>query len=97
MPKPSKIKIGQVYGKLTVVSEPFTDLTRNLRQVSVRCECGTVKNVMPHALQQGGTISCGCYRTSGALARTHGKFGTRIYRIWRGMLDRCTNTKSKDY
>lgn len=27
----------------------------------------------------------------------HGKEGTRIYRIWHGMKQRCKNTKAKDY
>lgn len=27
----------------------------------------------------------------------HGKFGTRIYKIWDGMYQRCNNKKCKDY
>ena len=94
MPLPSKVRPDQQYGQLTVLSDPFTIEGR--RRVQVRCSCGTVKEVFPHALQQGGTVSCGCKRIAAAKKGKHGKFGTRVYRIWTGMLDRCRNPNNKD-
>lgn len=31
------------------------------------------------------------------MAVKHGLYGTRLYRTWNGMRDRCTNKNSKDY
>ena len=38
-------------------------------------------------------VGCGC----SCGKKTHGKFGTSIYRTWAMMLQRCKNPKRKDY
>lgn len=65
----------------------------------VRCDCGVVKEVGRSNLLNGSTSSCGCYRAevSSARATSHGKTGTRPYRIWQSMLTRCYNEKYHEY
>jgi hypothetical protein len=52
-------------------------------------------------LRNGNSKSCGCYakdRTS-QVRRTHGGAGTRLYKAWTNMRDRCTAgfKQAKDY
>lgn len=63
------------------------------------CECGNKKIVPYKQLSRSQTKSCGCLcidRVRDA-NRRHGMKGSRIYRIWNGMKDRCHNLRSKDY
>lgn len=64
-----------------------------------RCSCGRKVVVPSKQLFRKQTRSCGCLmidRTREANLR-HGCKGTKIYRIWTGMLTRCRNPNSKDY
>ena len=54
-----------------------------------KCDCGKIVFVETHNLTSGASQSCGCVRTK------HNGKGTRLYRIWTGMKDRCLNPKSK--
>lgn len=63
------------------------------------CDCGNEVDVVGKQLTRGQTRSCGCLlieRTKAANS-THGMKGTRVYRIWSGMWNRCRNPNSKDY
>lgn len=86
---------GRVYGRLTV-------LRRDGKRGSkywwyCQCSCGT------HVCVQGSELtrvsapcrSCGCAQRE-AVTR-HGMHGTRVYRIWRGMLNRCENKRMQGY
>lgn len=54
-------------------------------------------------LKRGDTASCGCYRREATRKNwtTHGHSPitgeTRIYRIWKGIIKRCTNPRSQDW
>ena len=83
----------RVFGRLTVLH-----YVGNASWLT-RCECGNEKIVPTKQLLRSQTQSCGCLmidRTKEANTR-HGKNGTRVYRIWSGMLTRCRNVNSKDY
>ena len=64
-----------------------------------RCDCGNERIVNGHDLRKGKSKSCGCLRNEVTTNRniTHGKTDCRLYRIWRGMKDRCTNPTNKGY
>lgn len=67
-----------------------------------KCECGNVKLVAGDALKRGLTKSCGCLqREIGAqnaqANKTHGMEGTRTYRCWANMIQRCTNPKNSKW
>lgn len=55
------------------------------------CFCGNKKSVRYTHLRSGKSLSCGCIRDkeTGKRSTTHGLSKTRIYRIWRNMINRC--------
>lgn len=69
------------------------------------CYCGKKFTATGKSIRQGYIKSCGCYRSkvlsnSGASNKTHGKTGSRLYNIWRGMKKRCylpTDSSYKNY
>jgi hypothetical protein len=53
-------------------------------------------------MRYGSTKSCGCLKQEIIKkqqidSQTHKMTGTRIYRIWSGMIERCENKKGKDF
>lgn len=66
-----------------------------------QCDCGVRKEIVGYGLVSGRSKSCGCYsaeikskQAKKLIAiETHGMSETRLYRIHRGMRDRC-NLKS---
>lgn len=91
------MNIGDRYGKLTVTSESFKD--GHYKKVSVKCDCGIEKSIHVDHLKSGATKSCGClHREKLSLRNTkHGGCGTRLYRIWKSIHERCRDKKSKYY
>lgn len=93
--------IGQKFGNLLVINDaPGRDISgRNVRFVHVQCSCGNLTQVAIWALTRGATKSCGCIRkqVTGDRARSHGQSKTRLYRIWKGMHARCTNSNADNY
>lgn len=95
---------GMQFGRWTVLSEDepvFYGRTR-VRYWLCRCECGTVRRVKEESLKRGKSSSCGCYhsdvmRGSGKWKTTHGQTYTRLYRIYRHMINRCTNPNDIRY
>ena len=64
MSKALDVKIGDVYARLTIISEPFSIRNgsgRCSRFVTCECTCGEVKNVSLNKLRMNKTLSCGCY------------------------------------
>jgi len=59
MPRKSKIKVGDVFGDLTVIGS-VTGLNRN--EYPYRYSCGTEKNVRTTSLTKGWTTHCGHLR-----------------------------------
>lgn len=62
--RPLPIKIGDVFGRLTVIDrikQPKTALRKDKRKIWLcRCECGTVKLLAGSEMYYGKTRSCGC-------------------------------------
>lgn len=63
------------------------------------CSCGSIKSVSSYNLRKGITQSCGCLHSEVVVARNtiHAAHGTRAYRIWTNMKDRCANPNNKAY
>ena len=64
-----------------------------------RCKKRTLKPVSGHALRDGTSRSCGCLHAEqlGRLRRTHGMSGTPEYAVWKGMTQRCYNSRASGY
>lgn len=94
--------IGQRFGRLEVESVAYYD-TRHRARVLCRCDCGRLVNVQLSRLRSGDLKSCCCLLRD--LAREHAidrntihnGTGTRLFRIWTGLRQRCYNPRSKVY
>jgi len=96
------IKKGDRFNRLVAIK--FVEMRGKPNQQcwSFRCDCGTDKVIKVNSVKNGNTSSCGCLfmeriTKMGKKSKTHGMKGTRIYSIWNGMKQRCTNKKVKEY
>jgi hypothetical protein len=92
-----KLSPGQRFHRLTAIApaghEPYG---RRKLLWRFQCDCGDELIARSESVKSGNTKSCGCLKleTSAENGRanvTHGLEGTRIYRIWIAMLNRCEN------
>lgn len=90
--------LGRSFGRLTVTDFAGKDKVGHTL-LKCRCECGADTIVSRTNLISGATTSCGCTRREIAAKRktTHGGKGTRLYRVWQGMRERCSNPKHSSY
>lgn len=63
-----------------------------------KCDCGNTTEVLAQHLKRGLIRSCGCLRRDiSSEAKKHGWSGTRIYKEWKGIKDRCLNARTPAY
>lgn len=75
---------GKRFGKLMVIN-----LAPNKGEKvawNCKCDCGKNTIVITDYLLSGVTKSCGCLRIK------HGGVGTKLYLVWRGLKNRCSNS-----
>ena len=94
--------IGQIFGRLTVVSEAELHITpsgKPARKLECVCSCGRTTKVFLTSLRGGTSSSCGCLRkeVTSEFARTHGETGIRLHAIWKNMRSRCNNPNVWNY
>lgn len=89
--------IGQVFGRLTVLSKAESKNGRT-HWVCI-CSCGNTVTVNGHYLQNGTKKSCGCLQaeTRSKNRTTHHASKTRLYNIYRGMKGRCLNKRNDKF
>jgi hypothetical protein len=94
---PNRLHAGQKINRLTFLR--MTEKKPNdPHLVGVfECECGTIKPVMISRVVNGYAQSCGCLLMDNPGMYRHGMYGTRTYRSWCAMIQRCENPTSKDY
>ena len=80
---------GQKFGNLTVLTRLPNQGTRAMWLC--QCSCGNTCIARGSELRSGVKHSCGCIgRRATAIANTkHGDSYSRLYRVWRSMLNRC--------
>lgn len=83
---------GQKFGRWTALHQVENGMGGEKRYLC-RCQCGTEKILRRSSLVSGNSKSCGCFAKDVArqLCTTHGGSGTRLYRIWAGIVQRCCN------
>lgn len=93
---------GMRFGKLIVVRRVDNDKQGNASWLC-KCDCGNEKPVRSNALRNGRTRSCGCLLAQSSKKRMtqmltkHGYSGSKLYKVYYGMLRRCDNPKEKEY
>lgn len=97
MTKPLNL-VGQKFGRLTVTNRAENDKKGNTRWLC-SCSCGKQGIVCGYHLKSGAIKSCGCIKKEMLSNRenAHHKAGTRLYRIWAGIKERCFNSNHKNY
>lgn len=67
--------------------------------IKCKCICGKIVVIRKQKFTSGHTKSCGCLQKekTSELSKTHGMSYTSEYKIWAGMLTRCTNKKAINY
>jgi hypothetical protein len=91
---------GQTFGSLTVLRR--LRMTRSGALWLCECECGNEVEKITSTLCSGANVGCkACEPTRRALVHvTHGgALGgcSRLYNIWKGMLQRCRDTENPHY
>lgn len=93
------VKVGDVYGRLTVLHE----IGGYPRKFECLCSCGNKTDKylsnLRNSGERGSTKSCGCIRSETTIARNlvHGLAGTPEHEVWCGIKKRCGDKNSKDY
>lgn len=94
---------GQKFGRLTVIERAGTSKGGKVLWLC-ECSCEEHNQIVTSSsnLVTQNTKSCGCLhkesaRKTGKANTLHGDTNARLYRIFRGMKDRCYNVKNKDY
>lgn len=95
--------VGEKYGRLTVVE--FVKLQKHKTYWKCVCDCGLTVIATGNNLRSGNTKSCGCLKRESSIKNGHknAKHGeshsnrTRLYTIWCGMRQRCTNPNREAY
>jgi len=88
---------GNRYGNLTAVS---IDHRHGGRAIWLCvCDCGNKTTVSISNLRNGHTQSCGCLvqKKLNEANRIHGEAGSRLYRVWKAMRQRCYLQSGKYY
>ncbi len=100
---------GDRFGRLVVIK--WAGVNKHGRpRWQCQCDCGQTTVVIGGHLKSGNTKSCGCLRKTlastqakkgglsrGNQLRKHGKCKSRLYRVWRNMVNRCYNPKAGRY
>lgn len=83
--------VKSTFGLLTVLTKEYRK-DKSDTYAYCQCACGNKKWVKFRDLSRGRTKSCGCLAKS-----ANGLSRTRIYRIWKGMKERCLNPNCGNY
>lgn len=95
--------VGDRYGRLVVVE--FDRLQNRKTYWKCVCDCGLTVVATGNNLRSGNTKSCGCLQREKAaeIGKSNIRHGnshanrTRLYTIWCGMRQRCSNPKRDAY
>jgi hypothetical protein len=86
--KITQIKVGDMFGRPTVVEELAERSKHGDRILHCKCECGNYRKVLRGNLKNGNSTSCGCY---GREKKTK----PPGIRSWVRLYDRCRNNANQ--
>lgn len=90
--------IGRRFGRLVVLEEVESSVKGKPRYRCL-CDCGNIIEASGNSLRMKKVRSCGCLHHDQLIERntTHGCSKERLYRVWRGMIDRCYDERNESY
>lgn len=92
---------GMKFNHLTAIRRVYGHANGKDNYWEFECDCGSGKKTISkkYDVIHGKTTSCGCYKLQRVKESVtkHGWKGTRIYKVWNGMLKRCNSTQNKNY
>lgn len=91
--------VGKVFDRLTVIGYSEKKYKNGKTLLQCQCSCGNITNVERSNLLSGAVRSCGCLKRDflSETKTTHGGTGTRLYRVWCGMKERCQDSSHISY
>lgn len=94
--------INKKYNKLIILSIIKNDYDINKTKVLCKCDCGNEKVIYLGNVIRGLTKSCGCIRKKngykqGTNKKTHGQSKTKLYRVYKNVINRCYNKNHDHY
>jgi hypothetical protein len=95
--------IGSVFGYLTVIELSKHISPDKQRVYLCSCKCGNRVNVLAGNLRRGNSKSCGCARRKtcatlmAKLNFKHGETDTKLWKTWKGVVERTTCKTSSHY
>lgn len=101
-----KDRIGEKYGRLTVISfDKRIGENRAYRYYwNCICKCGNTKSISTSNLLNNHTLSCGCFKSEqvSKAKTTHGKMSNsrkslNEFNSWKNMISRCTEPQNNRY
>ncbi len=92
-----KIHFGEKYNKLLVLS--LGEIRKRRKYFLCKCDCGRIVEIRIDHVLSGNSKCCGCSRNERKII--HGDSMSnkhaRLYRIWNGILQRCTNPNNPSF
>lgn len=96
--------VGEKFGRLQV-TERYSQEGKGKVKWLCKCECGGTAIAQSAHLLDGRRVSCGCAKEAGNQIKrkkpihghcVNGK-NSRVYKIWQGMITRCSNKNNAAY
>lgn len=93
---------GKQFGRLTAISRSERCSASGSAYWVFKCTCGKQIEANGSSVRNGSIKSCGCLHAEmaqkqGKSKRTHGQEPRRLYNIWMGMRQRCSNPNAPKY
>ena len=94
------------FGRLKVVKLNIDKSTKRRKYYDCICSCGKLKTILRDNLVSGKTQSCGCLQKESAVlsinrnrpyGEFHGESKTRLYSVYRNMINRCVNKNVPEF
>lgn len=80
---------GNKYNHLTAIKRDGNDSSGCAAWI-FQCDCGRYHRIRKKSVTSGKIKTCGkCIIRKPPISRTHGMSNTKLYRVWRGMKQRC--------
>ena len=87
---------GERFGRITVLKRVDDDLSRHTRWMC-RCDCGNEWIMVSSNMRKNYECKKCASKSQSLRQITHGDTHTRLYGIYRNMIERCTNPKNISY